>query len=116
MKRILPHVCLDLSFIFLTLTVIDRFNPAMHFLSRDIFKIPLMIFLLLVITESVLLIASQRRELRRSLRETSRPAETNTNNEKHPVPELVITLTDDSARKSAGAEHKPGKNEGRGKL
>lgn len=61
-KKILPHLCLDISVIFLTLWVLDRFNGSMHFLSRDVFKIPFGIFLILVIVESVILIVYQRRE------------------------------------------------------
>ena len=41
--------------------VLDRFNEAMHFLSRDVFKIPFAIFLVLVIVESLILIVHQRR-------------------------------------------------------
>ena len=63
MKRVLPHVCIDVAVIFIVLWIIDRFNGAMHMLSRDIFKIPFFIFLLLVIIESVVLIIHQRREL-----------------------------------------------------
>lgn len=62
MKRLFPHICMDLSFIFLTLCVLDQFNPAMHFLSRNIFKIPLMIYLLLVIVQSVQAIAANRKK------------------------------------------------------
>ena len=62
MKRLLPHICIDLSVIFLVLWVLDRVNGAMHFLSRDVFKIPLLVFLILVIIESVILIVYQRRE------------------------------------------------------
>lgn len=61
-KRLLPHLCLDAAVIFLVLFVLDRFNEAMHFLSRDIFKIPLAVFLVLVIVESVILIIYQRKE------------------------------------------------------
>lgn len=61
-KRILPHICIDTAVIFLVLWVLDRVNEAMHFLSRDVFKIPFMIFLILVIIESVMLIVYQRRE------------------------------------------------------
>ena len=63
LKRILPHVCIDVAVIFIVLWVIDRFNGAMHMLSRDIFKIPFFVFLVLVIIESVLLIVHQRREI-----------------------------------------------------
>ena len=51
MKKILPHICLDVAVIFLVLWVLDRVNDAMHFLSRDVFKIPFMIFLILVILQ-----------------------------------------------------------------
>ena len=61
-KKILPHICIDTSVIFLVLWVLDRFNGAMQFLSRDVFKIPFLVFLILVIVESVILIVYQRRE------------------------------------------------------
>ena len=72
MKKLLPHICLDLSFIFLTLCVLDQINPAMHFLSRNIFKIPLMIYLLLVIFQSIGGIAANRRSQRKRLARTEK--------------------------------------------
>ena len=60
-KRLLPHICLDTAVVFLVLFVLDRFNEAMHFLSRDVFKIPFAIFLVLVIVESLILFVHQRR-------------------------------------------------------
>ena len=62
LKKRLPHVCLDMAVIFLVLWMIDRFNGAMDMLGRDTFKIPFVIFLGLVLAESVLLIVKQRRE------------------------------------------------------
>ena len=62
MKKILPHICLDVAVIFLVLWVLDRVNGAMQFLSRDVFKIPFLVFLILVIIESVILISRQRRK------------------------------------------------------
>ncbi len=62
MKKILPHICLDVAVIFLVLWVLDRVNGVMHFLSRDVFKLPFLVFLILVIIESVILIVYQRRE------------------------------------------------------
>ena len=62
MKKILPHICLDIAVIFLVLWVLDRGNRAMNFLGRDIFKIPFGIFLLLVIIESVICIVADRRK------------------------------------------------------
>ena len=60
-KRILPHATLVVSVIFMTLWILDRVNGAMHFLSRDIFKIPFGLFLVLVIVESVIRIVQDRR-------------------------------------------------------
>ena len=62
MKKILPHICLDVAVIFLVLWVLDRVNGVMHFLSRDVFKIPFLVFLILVIIASVILIVYQRRD------------------------------------------------------
>ena len=62
MKKILPHICIDLSVIFLVLWVIDRFNGAMNMLGRDVFKIPFAVFLVIVIVMSVCCIVDQRRE------------------------------------------------------
>ena len=62
MKKILPHICVDLAVIFLVLWVIDRVNGAMNMLGRDVFKIPFAIFLVLVIILSVYCIIDQRRE------------------------------------------------------
>ena len=62
MKRIRPHICIDLAVIFLVLWVIDRVNSAMNMLGRDVFKIPFAIFLVLVIIFCVISIVDQRRE------------------------------------------------------
>ena len=47
-KRVLAHSCIVFSLIFMVLWVLDRVNAAMHFLSRDVFKIPFFFFLILV--------------------------------------------------------------------
>lgn len=62
LKKILPHICIDLAVIFLVLWVIDRVNGAMNMLGRDVFKIPFAVFLLLVIVLSVICVVDQRRE------------------------------------------------------
>ncbi len=62
MRRFLPHITMDVAVIFLVLWVIDRINGPMNMLGRDVFKIPLLVFLLLVIVQSVLWIIEQRRE------------------------------------------------------
>ena len=60
-KRILPHICIDMAVIFIILWIMDRFC-VLQLLSRDTFKIPFLIFLIFVITVSILLIIHQRRE------------------------------------------------------
>lgn len=62
MKKILPHILIDLAVIFLVLWVIDRVNSAMNMLGRDVFKIPFAVFLVLVIVFCVISIVDQRRE------------------------------------------------------
>lgn len=62
MKRLLPHICLDMAVIFLVLWVIDRVNSAMNMLGRDVFKIPFAVFLVFVVILSVISIVDQRRE------------------------------------------------------
>ena len=61
-RKLLPHILLDFSLVFLVLWVIDRINGAMNMLGRDAFKLPFAVFLILVLIESVLLIIQQRRE------------------------------------------------------
>ena len=60
-KRILPHICIDMAAIFLIIWIMDRFC-VLQLLSRETFKIPFLIFIVLVTVESILLIIHQRRE------------------------------------------------------
>ena len=62
LERILPHICLDTAVVFMVLWVIDRVNPAMNMLGRDVLNLPFGVFVLLVFTESVVLIVRQRKE------------------------------------------------------
>ena len=59
-KRILPHICIVMAVVFIILWIMDRY--IVQILSRDTFKIPLLVFLVLVLIESVLLIVYQRKE------------------------------------------------------
>ncbi len=62
LKKILPHICLDMAVVFMVLWVIDRVNGAMNMLGRDVFKIPFFIFLILVVILSVIRIVDDRKE------------------------------------------------------
>jgi hypothetical protein len=61
LKRVLPHLCLIISFMMLTFLVIDHFNQAMNFIGNDVFKVLLLIYSLAVIVASIYLIAGNRR-------------------------------------------------------
>ena len=60
-KKALPHICIVISFMMLTLYVIDRVNGAMNFIDNDIFKSLLLVYCIAVILTSVFLIADNRR-------------------------------------------------------
>ena len=59
-QKILPHICIVMAVVFIILWIMDRY--IVQILSRDTFKIPLLVFLVLVLIESVLLIVYQRKE------------------------------------------------------
>ena len=71
-KRVLAHSCIVLSLIFMVLWVLDRVNAAMHFLSRDVFKIPFLIFLILVLILAVILVVEDARQSCGDAQETNR--------------------------------------------
>lgn len=60
--RVLPHINIMLALVTITLWIFDRFNPVMRFIGMDIFKIPLLIFMVLVVVQAIALIARQRRD------------------------------------------------------
>ena len=57
----IPHINIALGIVLLTLLITDRFNRAMNFINNDITKFMLMVFCLLVITESVIYSYRQRK-------------------------------------------------------
>jgi len=61
LRKILPHICIIISLMMLTLYVIDRINSAMNFIDNDYFKFLLLIYCLAVIPTSIYLIADNRR-------------------------------------------------------
>lgn len=60
--KLLPHVTLIVALIMLTLFVFDRFNRAMMFLTNDLTKWLLAVLAVLVITQSAIAIAQNRRQ------------------------------------------------------
>ena len=71
-KRVLAHSCIVFSLIFMVLWVLDRVNAAMHFLSRDVFKIPFLLFLILVLILAVIIVVEDARQACSSSKETKR--------------------------------------------
>ena len=61
-KKILPHILIILSTMFLLFLVIDIFNRPMAFINNDITKTLMFIQSILVILMSILFIAKLRRE------------------------------------------------------
>ena len=61
-KRALPHLTASASVMMLVLYVIDRINPAMHFIGgNEVFNTFLFIFSLLALLLSITAIVDQRR-------------------------------------------------------
>jgi len=61
LKRLLPHATLVLSLCALVIWVLDRFNSAMNFMTRMVFKGPLAVLLVLVVIQSLVLIVDHHR-------------------------------------------------------
>lgn len=60
--RILPHLTIILSIMFLTFWILDYFNPMMSFLDNSISHVLLFLFCLLSLVTSILLIALERKQ------------------------------------------------------
>ena len=65
LKKIIPHLNIVFSSMFIVFYVIDRVNSAMNFLTDPLSKAVLLAFCIVSIVTSVLLIAMQRKEMRR---------------------------------------------------
>lgn len=61
-KRLLPHLVLILSVVFIVFVILSRYNPTMAFLSNDISTGMLFVFCILAFGESVLCIYNNRRD------------------------------------------------------
>ena len=65
MKKILPHFCIVMSLMFMTLLVIDQVNSAMGFISSQLTQILMLAVFPVIITTMGLYIADSRRFARR---------------------------------------------------
>ena len=65
LRKLLPHVAIVMSLMYVVFFCIDRVNSAMAFIENDITKWLLLALCLVSIAEAVLLIADGRRRERR---------------------------------------------------
>jgi hypothetical protein len=60
LRKIIPHVCIILSLLMLTLVILDHYNPGMDFVGNDFFKIMLIVFCLAAVIAAAFLLAQGR--------------------------------------------------------
>ena len=70
MKKLLPHICIVMGLMFMTLLITDQFNTAMGFITDPITKVLMMITWPIVIITCALYV----RDLRRIQRAKERAA------------------------------------------
>jgi len=61
MKKLLPHICIVMGLMFMTLLIADQFNTAMGFITDPITKVLMMITWPIVIITCILYVRDQRR-------------------------------------------------------
>ena len=59
--KLLPHICIVLSCIALTLLIIDKFNTKMNFINNDITKNGMIVLCALTVICSAMLAHEQRK-------------------------------------------------------
>jgi uncharacterized membrane protein len=70
LKKIIPHISIILSLMFVVFYFIDRINSAMNFINHPLSKAVLLALCIFSIATSILLIGMQRKhERRRELRQ-----------------------------------------------
>ncbi|MDF2486837.1 MAG: hypothetical protein K0R46_3005 [Herbinix sp.] len=60
--RVLPHITIVLSAMFITLWILDQFNPMMNFIDSEISKILLIIFCIFSMITAIVLVAMERKQ------------------------------------------------------
>lgn len=64
LRKILPHFCIIMGLVFMTLLIIDQMNDAMGFITDQITKVMMMVSWPLVILSSALYAYDQRKAQR----------------------------------------------------
>lgn len=58
MKKIIPHLCIILTLMMITLFILNYLNPLMGFLSRGMSKVVIVLWILSIIAAVACIIAS----------------------------------------------------------
>ena len=61
LRKVLPHICLVFSVVFLVLMILNAYNPYIGFLSGTVFLCFLIVFCLSAFATALVLIVSDRR-------------------------------------------------------
>lgn len=64
-KNILPHIIIILAGIFIVFLILDNYNPTMNFINNPISIKLFWVFCILSIVNSVMVVISNRRALRK---------------------------------------------------
>lgn len=59
--RILPHITIILSLMFITFWILDSYNPLMNFINSDLSKILLLIFCISALVTSIIAVILDRK-------------------------------------------------------
>lgn len=59
--RILPHITIILSAMFITLWILDKYNPLMNFLDSDLSNILLLILCAFSLVTAIVMVALERK-------------------------------------------------------
>jgi hypothetical protein len=63
--RILPHITIILSAMFITLWILDKYNPLMNFLDSDMSNILLLIFCISAMITAIVMVAQERKQYKK---------------------------------------------------
>jgi hypothetical protein len=63
--RVLPHFTIILSAMFITLWILDKYNPLMNFLDSDMSNILLLIFCISSMVTAIVMVALERKQYKK---------------------------------------------------
>lgn len=60
--RILPHITIILSAMFITFWILDKYNPMMNFITSDLSNVLLLVFCISSLITAILTVALERKK------------------------------------------------------